>query len=239
MSKTKTPRGIKATPAKSEAPDDVPQFFRVNVEVGDLDEAISFYTDLLGLQGRKQAGRRCYFDCGPVTLQVLDVSSNGQPHAAAKSLYFTVENLEAVFDRAKALSCLSREDVHDAPAGGKHETEARSIITRRLAEELDTYCRANGLDRPMLRFSDAGSDAAAGVLLQYYKQSHPIAVPDEWLFLVGDPFKSNGRETSEFYLMKEEEGALPDGVTNHVWLATYGSHRLIRLFRATPGPQRQ
>jgi catechol 2,3-dioxygenase-like lactoylglutathione lyase family enzyme len=117
MSKAKTPRGIKATPAKSEAPDDVPQFFRVNVEVGDLDEAISFYTDLLGLQGRKQAGRRCYFDCGPVTLQVLDVSSNGQPHAAAKSLYFTVENLEAAFERAKALSCLSREDVHDAPAG--------------------------------------------------------------------------------------------------------------------------
>jgi hypothetical protein len=121
----------------------------------------------------------------------------------------------------------------------KHETEARSIITRRLAEELDTYCRANGLDRPLLGFSDAGSDAAAGVLLQYYKQSRPIAVPDEWLFLVGDPFKSNGRETSEFYLMKEEEGELPDGVTNHVWLANFGSHRLIRLFRATTGPQPQ
>ena len=57
MSKAKTPRGIKATPAKSEAADDVPQFFRVNVEVGDLDEAISFYTDLLGLQGRKQPAR--------------------------------------------------------------------------------------------------------------------------------------------------------------------------------------
>jgi len=118
MSKTKTPRGIKAMPAKRAAPDDVPQFFRLNVEVGDLDAAILFYTDLLGVQGRKQPGRRCYFDCGPVTLQVLDVSSNGQPHPAAKSLYFTVENLEAAFDRAKTLNCLSREDVHDAPAGG-------------------------------------------------------------------------------------------------------------------------
>ena len=118
MSKTKTPRGIKAMPAKRAAPDDVPQFFRLNVEVGDLDAAILFYTDLLCVQGRKQPGRRCYFDCGPVTLQVLDVSSNGQPHPAAKSLYFTVENLEAAFNRAKALNCLSREDVHDAPAGG-------------------------------------------------------------------------------------------------------------------------
>jgi catechol 2,3-dioxygenase-like lactoylglutathione lyase family enzyme len=105
-------------PAKRAAPDDVPQLFRLNVEVGDLDAAILFYTDLLGVQGRKQPGRRCHFDCGPVTLQVLDISSNGQPHPAAKSLYFTVENLEAAFDRAKMLNCLSREDVHDASAGG-------------------------------------------------------------------------------------------------------------------------
>ena len=118
MSKTKTPRSIMAMPVKRAAPDDVPQFFRLNVEVGDLDAAIVFYADLLGVQGRKQPGRRCHFDCGPVTLQVLDISSNGQPHPAAKSLYFTVENLEAAFDRAKTLNCLSREDVHDAPAGG-------------------------------------------------------------------------------------------------------------------------
>ena len=118
MSKTKTSRGIRAMPARRAAPDDVPQLFRLVVEVGDLDAAIVFYTDLLGVQGRKQAGRRCHFDCGPVTLQVLDVSSDGRPHPAAKSLSFTVENLEAVFDRARTLSCLSREDVHGAPAGG-------------------------------------------------------------------------------------------------------------------------
>ena len=117
MSKTKTRKGLKTTLAKPEALDDVPQFFRLNVEVSDLDAAISFYTRLLGIEGRKQPGHRCYFECGPVTLQVLDVSSNGQPHPAAKALYFTVENLEAAFDRAKALSCLSSEDVHEAQAG--------------------------------------------------------------------------------------------------------------------------
>ena len=74
MPKTTTPKGIKATPVKREARDDVPQFFRLNVEVGDLDGAIAFYTDLLGVQGRKQPGHRCYFECGPVTLQVVDVS---------------------------------------------------------------------------------------------------------------------------------------------------------------------
>jgi predicted enzyme related to lactoylglutathione lyase len=118
MSDTKKPTGVKATLSKRDAPSDVPQFFRLNVEVADLDAAASFYTMLLGVQGRKQAGHRCYFDCGPVTLQVLDVSSVSRPHPAAKALYFTVKNLEAAFDRAEALGCLSREDVHDAPGGG-------------------------------------------------------------------------------------------------------------------------
>jgi catechol 2,3-dioxygenase-like lactoylglutathione lyase family enzyme len=69
--------------------DDVPQFFRLSVEVGNLEGGLEFYSRLLGLQGRKQPGSRCYFDCGPVTLSVLDVSSSGTPHPAAKALYFT------------------------------------------------------------------------------------------------------------------------------------------------------
>lgn len=97
---------------------DVPRFFRLNVEVGNLDAAIAFYTTLLNTHGRKQAGSRCYFDCGPVTLSVLDVSSAGQPHPAAKALYFTVTSLDAAFERAKGLGCLSPENVHDAPGGG-------------------------------------------------------------------------------------------------------------------------
>ncbi len=97
---------------------DIPQFFRMNIEVGNLDSAISFYSKLLGVEGRKQAGARCYFGCGPVTLQVVDVSAAHEPHPAAKALYFTVADLEAAFERARELNCLSRESVHDAPGGG-------------------------------------------------------------------------------------------------------------------------
>src|SRR5579871_6999690 len=97
--------------AKQEKPNlgavDIPQFFRVNIEVAELPAAISFYTKLLGVEGRKQAGSRCYFSCGPVTLQVVDVSSSHPPHAAAKAMYFTVANLESAFERAKSLECLS------------------------------------------------------------------------------------------------------------------------------------
>jgi len=112
----------KNVPAKQKAKkgvsSDVPSLFRINVEVGNLEQAADFYGKLFGLEGRKQAGSRCYFTCGPVTLQVVDVSSVAKPHPAAKALYFTVKDLDAVFARAQALGCLSREDVHGVSGGG-------------------------------------------------------------------------------------------------------------------------
>jgi predicted enzyme related to lactoylglutathione lyase len=97
---------------------DVPTMFRLNLEVGNLDEAANFYSQLFNIEGRKQAGSRCYFTCGAVTLQVVDVSSAGEPHPAAKALYFTVKDLDAIFARAKSLGCLSKEEVH-GESGGK------------------------------------------------------------------------------------------------------------------------
>ena len=93
---------------------DIPTFFRLNVEVGNLDEAQRFYCALLGLAGRRQAGSRFYIDCGPVTLQIVQ---HDQPHPAAKALYFLVRDLDAIFERARSLGCLSRERVHGEPGG--------------------------------------------------------------------------------------------------------------------------
>lgn len=97
---------------------DTPQLFRLNIEVADLEKAIAFYGELLRLDGRRQPGARCYFQCGAVTVVVLDVSSARPPQIAPKALYFTVKDLDAVFERAKNLGCLSQESVHDAPGGG-------------------------------------------------------------------------------------------------------------------------
>lgn len=116
MSPTPKKLSGKGSPSKREVPD-IPQLFRINVEVDDLDVAIAFYSKLFGVTGRRQAGSRCYFECGPVVLSVLDVSKSRQPHPSPKALYFTVKNLEAAFDRAAALGCLGREDVHDDASG--------------------------------------------------------------------------------------------------------------------------
>jgi predicted enzyme related to lactoylglutathione lyase len=101
----------------AETKTDVPSLFRINVEVGNLDQAAEFYGKLFGTTGRKQAGSRCYFTCGPVTLQVVDVSTVHTPHPAAKALYFVVNDLDAIFARAESLRCLSQEEVHGKPGG--------------------------------------------------------------------------------------------------------------------------
>jgi predicted enzyme related to lactoylglutathione lyase len=111
-------RPAKSAPRKRALPD-VPSLFRINIEVGNLDEAERFYESLLAQKGRRQAGSRVYFNAGPVTLQVVDVSSMGMgvPHPAAKALYFLVRDLDAAFRRAEALGCLSREMVHGVRGG--------------------------------------------------------------------------------------------------------------------------
>jgi predicted enzyme related to lactoylglutathione lyase len=111
---TPTLASIPATPSSTS---DLPIVFRLKVEVADLDAAVGFYSTLLGTVGRRQAGSRCYFTCGSVTLQVLDVSGQGAVRPLPDSLYFTVHDLDTVFERAQDLHCLVEHAVHDAPGG--------------------------------------------------------------------------------------------------------------------------
>jgi hypothetical protein len=91
-----------------------PRLFRINIEVGSVEQANEFYSRLLEVEGRPQMGARVYFDAGGVTLQVVEAQ---HPHTAAKALYFEVSDLDAVHARATNLGCLSDDQVHGTPAG--------------------------------------------------------------------------------------------------------------------------
>jgi predicted enzyme related to lactoylglutathione lyase len=93
---------------------DVPSFFRMNIEIGDRAQAQSFYETLFATQGRLQAGSRFYLRSGAITFQIVAVPD---PHPAAKALYFTVKDLDALHARAAALNCLSQESVHGQISG--------------------------------------------------------------------------------------------------------------------------
>lgn len=106
---------------------DVPNLYRVILQVSDLDQAARFYADLLGITGRSIRGGRYYFDCGPVILALLDPTGEGataQP--APDNIYFSVKDLDAVHERARKLGCLLTEEVHGARAG--------DIVTRPWGE---------------------------------------------------------------------------------------------------------
>jgi catechol-2,3-dioxygenase len=96
-----------------------PSLFRIILQVSDLDRAAGFYSQLLGEEGRRiPRASRHYIDCGPVILALVDVTAGGEKAKPLPDyIYFAVKNLESVHERAKALNCLSDEDVHGSSAG--------------------------------------------------------------------------------------------------------------------------
>lgn len=94
------------------------RLFRVILQVGDLATAAGFYTSLLGIDGRAVGGGRIYFDCGDVTLALLDPTSAGmKPQPNPDEVYFAVDDVDAVHERAKRLDGVSVGTVHGDPAG--------------------------------------------------------------------------------------------------------------------------
>jgi len=104
-----------------------PRVFRVLLAAKDLAQSRKFYETLLGIPGRAVAEGRIYFDCGAVTLGVLDFSAHGPEGfpAPTEAVYFAVPNLEEVHRRAKALGGVSRELLHDDPSSPLGEIVVR------------------------------------------------------------------------------------------------------------------
>src|SRR5260370_41556124 len=95
------------------------KLFRITLQISDLDRAAALYSKLLDDQGIKiPRGGRHYFNAGPVILALVDVAAGGQePKSIPDYVYFAVDNLDQVYERAQALGCLSKDEVHDQPAG--------------------------------------------------------------------------------------------------------------------------
>jgi uncharacterized glyoxalase superfamily protein PhnB/catechol 2,3-dioxygenase-like lactoylglutathione lyase family enzyme len=133
--KEENPAGSRRTPMASA------KLFRVTLQVADLDKAAAFYAKLLDDQGISiPRGSRHYFNCGPVILALVDVSAGGeQPKPLPDYVYFAVDSLEQVYERAQALDCLTKEEFHDQKGGE---------MVKRPWGELSFYCEdpwGNGL----------------------------------------------------------------------------------------------
>lgn len=109
------------------------KLFRVTLQVSDLDKASAFYSKLLDDEGiRIPRGARHYYNCGPVILALVDQAADGlEAKPIPDYVYFAVNDLEAIYERAKALGCLSEERIHDDKGG--------QIVTRPWGER-SFYC---------------------------------------------------------------------------------------------------
>jgi predicted enzyme related to lactoylglutathione lyase len=95
-----------------------PHVFRITLQVADLERGSAFYAELLGTLSRPASPERAYLDCGPVILMLHNPSTTGGGARPAPDIvYFATDDLERVHARARALGCLSREDVHGARGG--------------------------------------------------------------------------------------------------------------------------
>ena len=88
-----------------------PRLYRVILPVSDIEGAAKFYDCLLGFEGERVSSSRHYFDCGGTILACVEPAGEGlkfRPNL--DHVYFAVDDIEAVFERAKEAGCSWLED---------------------------------------------------------------------------------------------------------------------------------
>ena len=86
---------------------------QVVLSVGDIDQAEKFYSHLLGTPGRRVSPGQHHFECGGMILNCYDPSAEGdssQTPSSPHRLYFVVEDIDAVFERARSGGCASMDE---------------------------------------------------------------------------------------------------------------------------------
>ena len=89
-----------------------PRLYRVILPVGELESAVPFYSTLLDQPGMRVSPGRHYFRCGDVTLAIYSPRGDGDPRDPRPNfdhVYFAVDDLDAVFQRAEQTGGLSVE----------------------------------------------------------------------------------------------------------------------------------
>jgi len=84
------------------------KLYRVILPVSDIESAASFYGKLLDQTGRRVSPGRHYFDCGGTILACFDPHADGDDFDARPNpdhIYFSVQDLETVFEKARQLPC--------------------------------------------------------------------------------------------------------------------------------------
>lgn len=81
-----------------------PRLFRVILPVSEIDAAVSFYAEVLGMPGDRVSPGRHYFTCGGTILACYDAVADGDTNPVGPNpqpIYFSVDDLEVVHGRVR------------------------------------------------------------------------------------------------------------------------------------------
>lgn len=93
--------------------------FRIALPTIDIDRARSFYEEVLAIDADDTVPTRLYFHCEDVIVALIDWSVEGRGEFAPTpdNLYFAVENLDRVYNRALSAGALITSPMEQRPWG--------------------------------------------------------------------------------------------------------------------------
>jgi predicted enzyme related to lactoylglutathione lyase len=93
--------------------------FRIGLPVADIERARSFYETLFALSADDTVPTRLYFHCDDVIVALIDqtVEGRGQFSSSAEHLYLATNELETVFERARAAGAAHCTPIETRPWG--------------------------------------------------------------------------------------------------------------------------
>lgn len=89
------------------------KLFRVILPVSRIEEASAFYARALGIPGERVSDGRHYFQCGGTILACFSPREDGDAidlPANPEHVYFSVPDLEAVYQRLSQAGCRRLDD---------------------------------------------------------------------------------------------------------------------------------
>src|SRR5438874_2250864 len=104
------------------------RLFRVILPAADVERSVAFYSALFAQTGELVSTNRHYFECGDVILAIVDprgedASAKVRPNP--DHVYFAVDDLEVMFERARAAGCSWLEDAIRTRVWGERSFYAR------------------------------------------------------------------------------------------------------------------
>jgi catechol 2,3-dioxygenase-like lactoylglutathione lyase family enzyme len=90
----------------------------VTFSVSDLERAVAFYEEVLGLPRKYQFSGYVGFDCGGVEIG-LQPGTPAQEQAGAPCVGFLVRNVDTAYRTLEGRGVRFRKEPHDTPWGGR------------------------------------------------------------------------------------------------------------------------